>query len=259
MAVTITNIVNGFINVPGYFLARIGNVEATCLMTTKEGQMRTNAGLYGPEEELKNFRNLYSRALFASDAFLRVYTCPSFRICDELLVRLGIWRPTIPYFEYAEFYLQMMETLTTGGKKVCIVSHFDEEFAEQLPLLNKIWPKHNIKTENVVFVHAHNTVYERPHSGYTETLVKLTQECLDTGASHYFLSCGAYGLPLGAALANQKRNSIYVGGILQTVFGIMGKRWDDRPEVVRNMNLYWRYADATKYKALAGVEGGCYL
>ncbi len=257
---TIENISNNFINDPGYFIGRLGNVEATCLMNNEEGQMRTNAGLYGDESELAHFRQIFTRSLFACDAFMRVYTCKSFRICDALMVKLGIWRPTIPYFEYAGFYLQILECLTKHNKKVCVVSHFSEEIKQQLAVLNEVWGgKYNINTDLISVVHSYNTTYERPHSGYTATLEDLTRRCLETEASHFFLSCGAYGIPLGASISAHKRNAIYVGGILQTMFGIMGKRWDSRPEISQFMNVHWIYPNSTKYQALSGVEGGCYI
>lgn len=257
---TIENISNRFINEPGYFLGRLGNVEATCLLTGLEGQMRTNAGLYGAEEELANFRKVFTRALFACDAFMRVYTCKSFRICDALMVKLGIWRPTIPYFEYAGFYLQMLECLTKNNNKVAIVSHFSEEIKKQIGVLNEVWEnKYEINTDNICVVHAYNTTYERPHSGYEETLNDLTKRCLDTDATHFFLSCGAYGMPLGAELSAKNRNSVYVGGILQIMFGVMGARWDDRKEVAQFMNTYWVYPSSKKYSALKSIESGCYI
>jgi hypothetical protein len=258
--VTIESVSNKFINEPGFFLGRLGNVETTCLMTEQEGQMRTNAGLYGDEDELTRFRKLFAESIFATDALMRVYTCPSFRICDELLVRLGVWRPTIPYFEYAGFYLQILQFLTQNDSKVAIVSHFSEEIKKQLAVLKEVWGgKWDIKTENIVVIHSYNTVYERPHSGYTETLKDLTDRCLDADASHYFLSCGAYGMPLGANLSRHKKNAIYVGGIMQTMFGIMGARWDTRPEIAKFMNTHWIYPDPNKYAKLKSIEGGCYL
>ena len=42
------------------------------------------------------------------------------------------------------------------------------------------------------------------------------------------LGCGAYGLPLAAFIKNKlNKNAIHLGGGLQLLFGIKGKRWDD--------------------------------
>jgi hypothetical protein len=63
-------------------------------------------------------------------------------------------------------------------------------------------------------------------------------------------------------LKTNRKNSIYVGGLLQILFGIMGKRWDTRPEVTKNINIHWKtvkYLDIKTLSNLQNVEGGCYL
>ena len=41
------------------------------------------------------------------------------------------------------------------------------------------------------------------------------------------IGCGAYGLPLAAHVKKQGKKAIHIGGALQLLFGIMGKRWID--------------------------------
>jgi glycerol-3-phosphate dehydrogenase len=45
------------------------------------------------------------------------------------------------------------------------------------------------------------------------------------------IGCGAYGLPLASHVKRKGKQSIHLGGGLQLLFGIKGKRWDDNPEV----------------------------
>lgn len=40
------------------------------------------------------------------------------------------------------------------------------------------------------------------------------------------LGCGAYGMPLAAHVKNKGYKAVHVGGTLQLLFGIWGKRWD---------------------------------
>ena len=41
------------------------------------------------------------------------------------------------------------------------------------------------------------------------------------------LGCGGYGLPLSDFIyTKMKKSAVYVGGGIQLLFGIMGKRWD---------------------------------
>ena len=73
------------------------------------------------------------------------------------------------------------------------------------------------------------------------------------------LGCGAYGMPLAAHIKQCGKQAIYVGGVLQMIFGIRGKRWDSIPEAASLYNDYWiqsNKADVPKDAVM--VEEGCY-
>ena len=56
-----------------------------------------------------------------------------------------------------------------------------------------------------------------------------------------FLGCAVYGLPLARAAKEKGLSSIYVGGIIQLLFGITGRRYLEK----QNLNGVWvsKYAD----------------
>jgi hypothetical protein len=74
------------------------------------------------------------------------------------------------------------------------------------------------------------------------------------------LGCGGYGLPLVNYIKNtKKRSAIYVGGALQILFGIRGKRWDNMPQINKFYNSRWvRPSEEEKIIGLEKVEEGCY-
>lgn len=41
------------------------------------------------------------------------------------------------------------------------------------------------------------------------------------------IGCGAYGMPLAAHVKRQGKKAVHLGGALQLLFGIKGKRWED--------------------------------
>lgn len=55
------------------------------------------------------------------------------------------------------------------------------------------------------------------------------------------IGCGAYGFPLAAHAKRTGKIGIHIGGALQILFGIFGKRWDSRPEFVQFKNEHWIY------------------
>ena len=84
------------------------------------------------------------------------------------------------------------------------------------------------------------------------------------------IGCGAYGFPLAAEVKRQGRQAIHLGGALQLLFGIKGRRWEDPNYGVKEwgitygsysnlMNEYWvRPGDNGRPKNAKQVEGACY-
>lgn len=84
------------------------------------------------------------------------------------------------------------------------------------------------------------------------------------------IGCGAYGFCLAAHCKRMGKVGIHLGGIVQLLFGIRGKRWDDPMYGVKEwgipigmysslVNEYWiRPSDTDKPKNAHNVEGACY-
>ena len=55
------------------------------------------------------------------------------------------------------------------------------------------------------------------------------------------VSCGGYGSLVCAHIYKSGKSAIYVGGVLQMYWGILGNRWfKDRPDIIRLfLNKYW--------------------
>lgn len=83
------------------------------------------------------------------------------------------------------------------------------------------------------------------------------------------IGCGAYGFPLAAHVKRMGKKAVHMGGSLQLLFGIIGKRWEDPnygsielkkkgcyPQL---FNQYWiRPGDKEMPANKDKVEGGCY-
>jgi len=242
-------------------IVRMGNVEATqMLMGGKEvySQMKTNAGFFG--DDVSQWKNLTLKSLLCADVSLKVYSCPSFSVVDDVINMFQLFIPTIPYVEDVGFWISLINSLPTNN--LCFVSYFKDEMEKQIPLMNWIYPKKLRYKKNLrewKFVYSENTIAgnEPANKTYEEVLEDLFQECLKQNADIYFLSCGCYGLPLQLKLKAAGKKSIYVGGLMQLLFGLKGKRWDDRKIINQHYNKYWKYPTKKPINAEA-VEGWCY-
>ena len=83
------------------------------------------------------------------------------------------------------------------------------------------------------------------------------------------IGCGAYGFPLAAHVKCQGKKAIHLGGALQLLFGIKGKRWEaadyglkwvlPKDAYLSLFNEYWVRPSQNETPVSANkVEGGCY-
>jgi hypothetical protein len=67
-----------------------------------------------------------------------------------------------------------------------------------------------------------------PHSDWLETLGYLKNEMEKFDFEIALLSCGSYAMPLGLHARDvMKKKAVYVGGILQLFFGVIGRRYEN--------------------------------
>lgn len=83
------------------------------------------------------------------------------------------------------------------------------------------------------------------------------------------IGCGAYGFPLAAHVKRMGKKSVHLGGALQLLFGIKGKRWEasnyatnwglPQDTYLSMFNDYWTKPTSTLTPVTANeVEGACY-
>jgi hypothetical protein len=78
------------------------------------------------------------------------------------------------------------------------------------------------------------------------------------------IGAGAYGFPLAAHVKRMGKKGFHMGGSLQLLFGIIGKRWEsaeynDTYNYSRLINEHWvRPGDSEKPDGAQKVEGACY-
>lgn len=254
------NLIDLFTKEGGLSIIRFGNVEATQMLTDQiYDQMKTNAGFFG--EDIKSWKADVLRCMLTSDVSLKVYSCSSFSVVDDVINKYQVFIPTVPYVEDISFWISFLDFLPTNN--LCFVSYFAEEMEKQIPFMNWIFPKKiRYKKQNPrdwKFIFSENTIAgnEPKDKSYNEVLEDLFQRCLEKDADVYLLSCGCYGLPLQYKLKEAGKKSVYIGGLMQLLFGLKGKRWDDRKIIKQHYNKYWKYPTKKPINA-EGVEGWCY-
>lgn len=155
-------------------------------------------------------------------------------------------------------------TYALKGKKVLVVHPFAETIEnqyknnrEKLFENKEILPEFaSLETVKAVQSVAGNVV---GYESWFDALEWMKRQIDSKDFEIALLGCGAYAMPLAAHIKRNGKKAIHMGGILQFLFGIKGKRYIENPETAMYINDYFVSPSASDRPKLADkVEGGCY-
>ncbi len=148
-----------------------------------------------------------------------------------------------------------------NNKKVLAISSFDGLIKKQFESgnLHKIYKNYPniIKLETIKFPYCfHNN---GPHENYFETLEYIFNEIKQIDFDIAILGCGAYGHMLCHKIDTElKKEAIYVGGSIQTLFGIISSREKEHGKIKYDENWISKIPDEYKPANHKLIENGCY-
>jgi len=198
----------------------------------------TKSGIYSKNPvDYKDFAKLYFDILKKSAAV--AYGPPNIsqlRTFTELNF-FNMFRniPAI-HHEVLEPYYAIMDDIIPWshklmGKKVLIIHPFVESFKKQKNAGFTIYKNNPIFLEGqeFVFYKAYNTAGKNHlHKNWKETFQIMCSEISKLDFDIALLGCGGYGVPLAGFIYDKlNKSSIHIGGGLQLLFGVMGKRWEN--------------------------------
>jgi hypothetical protein len=198
---------------------------------------------------------------------------------------LGSWLSSEKYFENylkntQKVHLRLLEPYWSDvpwsraleGKKVLVVHPFINEIKKQyerkeLLFKNNILPDFELITlKSVLSLANEKTVF----NDWFEALEYMKSEIDKIDYDICLIGAGAYGFLLAAHVKRMGKKGFHLGGALQLLFGIRGKRWEDPNYGVKDwgiptgyyselMNEYWvRPGENEKPVDVDKVEGACY-
>ncbi len=231
--------------------------------------LQTHDGIYyNSLNEVKIFANEYSKAIKNSTylaAFPTLYT----QVQNFLIKR---YSKNVLHNRVLEPFYSILEkekpwTHKLFGKKVLIVNPFINSIKKNIDANFQMFNNEKIflDGQEFVFYKSFNCLANnRPHKNWIVTFEIMCNDIKELEFDVALLGCGGYGLPLANFIYEKmNKSAIYVGGGLQLLFGIMGKRWEEndmwkkiinesqskfiRPsgdEIIKNQNMienscYW--------------------
>lgn len=206
---------------------------------------------------------------------------------SSLVDILGCWawgeKRMLPYLAEAKFvHLRSLEpfwgkapwTRALKNKRVLVIHPFAETILEQYGKRELLFRNKEILPEfkSLEVIKAVQSLGQGDSrfNDWFEALQWMENEIDQRDYDVCLIGCGAYGFPLAAHIKRQGKQAIHLGGALQLLFGIIGKRWEDPMYGVKEWNIpqgaytelindYWvRPNETEKPRSANSVEGGCY-
>lgn len=151
-----------------------------------------------------------------------------------------------------------------AGKRVLVIHPFVDTIQRQYEKRTKLFSNPEIlpafDLQTIKAVQTLGNQKDERFSDWFEALDWMKEQVDRADFDIALLGCGAYGIPLQTYIKHLGKQSVYVGGGLQILFGIKGKRWDAHPFISKLYNEYWVRPDKTeKFESFRMVEiGGPY-
>lgn len=136
------------------------------------------------------------------------------------------------------FFVHNPWTNILKNKKVLIVHPFNSTIKNQyakreLLFNNDILPEFELITLKAIQSGVTNNLNFK---NWLDALKYMEDKISSINFDICLLGCGAYGMPLAAHVKRLGKKSIHIGGGLQLLFGIKGKRWDN-PKYGQSYNI----------------------
>lgn len=161
-------------------------------------------------------------------------------------------------------------TRALKGKRVLVIHPFEDSIKTQYARREKLFPQcpDILPDFELHVIKAVQTVGGgiSCHKDWFEALEYMKREMDKIDYDICLLGCGAYGFPLAAYAKECGKQAVHLGGVLQLLFGIKGRRWETDKGYVENFpyaktyyNDYWIRPSAEECPPDAkSVEEGCY-
>ena len=159
-------------------------------------------------------------------------------------------------------------SMNLKDKKILIISPLTESIRKQNEDGFRMFKDKPMFQDDQHFVYYkcyQTSAGNKPHKNWFETFEIMCKDIEKLDFDIALLGCGGYGLPIADFIyTKMNKSAVYVGGGLQLLFGVMGKRWITQENGVwlkifkENNTKIVRPSGEEIPKNAHLVEGGCY-
>jgi hypothetical protein len=239
-----------------FMVARYGSVEFRNLFSDKEMySLCNNAGFFPRDSRLlKKFRSELYSASKEMDV-LGVWNYQNHFVDKiKLLKKMPRLKALIPLSSIDAKDASWIKELE--GKNILVIHPFEETIKSQMKKRKQLGILPKLKSLQIIKAVQTIAGNKDPRfETWFDALDYMKKEIDKKDFDVALIGCGAYGLPLASHVKSIGKKAIHVGGGLQLLFGIKGKRW----ERSGRYNKYWIYPlEKDTPSDTKKVEGSCY-
>jgi len=258
-------LIKHLVDLSPYCVSRFGGIELDAIFRNrfklnqkeKDDMLHFNAGFFPlTDVAIEKFGEIYLEAarcadalvcwgFITSEAFVYRRLPKSIKLVDSNLMQ---------FFDVARHWTKYLE-----GRRVLVIHPFEDSIKKQWSKKDKlhkspfVLPDFDLITFKAVQTIAGETA---GYDSWFDALEDMKEKISEIDFDIALIGCGAYGLPLAAHIKDIGKVAIHVGGSLQLLFGIKGKRWDDRTDIITEEWDYPLPQDCPQGKEV--VENACY-
>ncbi|MCI8557508.1 MAG: hypothetical protein HFI19_07045 [Lachnospiraceae bacterium] len=212
------------------------------------------------ENDLEKFSELMKKYCSCVD-YLAIWYLPFESYYIRTKMRKDITLSWLRHFE--PWYSDNPWTKALKGKKVLVIHPFTDTIRSQYARRTHLFANQDILPEfELHTLKAVQTIAwqkDPRFQDWFEALEYMYEEAMKIEFDIALIGCGAYGFPLAAKLKEAGKQAVHFGGVLQILFGIRGRRWDQDVKVSSLYNEYWVSPSESETPQKASVvENGCY-
>ena len=235
--------------------------------------MKNNAGILASNwDSIVKYSDAYLKAFDQCEVFtgweVQGNVRPSIAqshdfIEDRYPGRQVLWAFALDVFHYVHDPKAWTKSLR--GKRVLLISPFEESLRDKVPKRALMYDGVDLFPDcTFVYLKPPMTQAGEPSREFHRELADFTRkiDAIKDTFDVALVSCGGYGnLVCSHIYESCGKSAVYVGGVLQMYFGILGGRWlRERPDVVRlYLNEHWSRPKSTERPVgCEKIENACY-
>ena len=200
-------------------------------------EMRYSSGFFPcTDEALTQFAERFLRDLTQTDVL------GSWLTGEVKLAHYLAQAKTVRLEDLEPYYHRDPWTTALAGRTVLVIHPFEasirKQYEKRVVLFDdpRILPAFTLKTLKAVQSLGEDTMGFKTWFDALDWMCARLKE-IDFDVA--LIGAGAYGLPLAAYVKGLGKKAVHLGGATQIMFGIRGKRWDERPEFQKLYNEHW--------------------